>query len=175
MGSRSGIACQRVPHNKQRTHPTNRLTDTPRNSEDDGLISKLYCVNFVLVLLPIISDWTCSSIVNFKSCPGAVPQPQLTALSPDTISPNADSVPITVDGKGFVYQSQILWNGNPLQTKFLDSDHLQATITQQTFESYGGSAGGSALISVMSPGSGMTSIEGCQDGGSSGSLALFID
>jgi hypothetical protein len=140
-----------------------------------GIACKPYCIALVLVLPPLISAWTCSSIVNFKSCPGAVPQPQLTALSPDTISPDADSVPLTVDGKAFVYQSQILWSGNPPQTKFLDSDHLQATITQQTFESYGGSAGGSALISVMSPGSGMTSIEGCQDAGSSGSLALFID
>lgn len=140
-----------------------------------GIACKLYRVNFVLVLLPIISAWTCSSIVNFKSCPGAVPQPQLNALSPDTISADAASVPLTVDGNGFVYQSEILWNGNLLQTTFLDSDHLQATITQQTFESYGGSLGGSALISVMSPGSGMTSIEGCQDGGSSGSLALFIN
>jgi hypothetical protein len=69
---------------------------------------KLYRVNFVLVLLPIISAWTCSSIVNFKSCPGAVPQPQLTALSPDTISADAASVPLTVDGNGFVYHSEIL-------------------------------------------------------------------
>ena len=136
---------------------------------------KPYRIAFVLVLTPLMSAWTCSSIVNFKSCPGAVPQPQLTALSPDTISGDAASVPLAVDGNGFVYQSEILWNGNPLQTTFLDSEHLQATITQQTLESYGGSFGGSALISVMSPGSGMTSIEGCQDGGSSGSLALFIN
>lgn len=140
-----------------------------------GMVCKPYRIAFVLVLPPLISAWTCSSIVNFKSCPGAVPQPQLTALSPDTVSADAVSVPLTVDGSGFVYQSEILWNGNPLQTTYLDSDHLQATITQQTLESNGGSLGGSALISVMSPGSGMTSIEGCQDGGSSGSLALFIN
>ena len=140
-----------------------------------GIACKPYRIALVLVLPPLISAWTCSSIVNFKSCPGAIPQPQLTALSPETISAGAASVPLTVDGNGFVYQSQILWNGNPLQTTFLDSEHLQATITQQTFESYGGAAGGSALISVMSPGPGITSIEGCQDGGSSGWLALFIE
>lgn len=140
-----------------------------------GIACKLYRINFVLVLLPIISGWTCSSIVDFKSCPGAVPQPQLFALSPDAISADAVSVPLTIEGNGFVDRSQILWNGNPLQTTFLDSDHLQATITQQTFESYGGPASGFASISVMSPGTGMTSITGCQDGGSSGSLSLFIN
>lgn len=139
-----------------------------------GIACKLYRINFVLVLLPIISGWTCSSIVDFKSCPGAIPQPQLFALSPDTISADAVSVPLTVKGNGFVDRSQILWNGNRLQTIFLNTYHLQATITQQTFE-YGGAANGSALISVMSPGSGMISIEGCQNGGNSGSLALFIN
>ena len=98
---------------------------------------KPYRIALVLILLPVISAWTCSSIVNFKSCPGAVPQPQISALSPDTISADAVSVPLTVEGNGFVDQSQILWNGNRLQTTFLDTYHLQATITQQTFE-YGG-------------------------------------
>ena len=81
-----------------------------------GIACKLYRVNFVLVLLPIISAWTCSSIVNFKSCPGAVPQPQLTALSPDTISADAASVPLTVDGNGFV--------GDPVERKFASDDVL---------------------------------------------------
>lgn len=92
---------------------------------------KPYRIAFVLVFPPLISAWTCSSIVNVKSCPGAVPQPQLTALS-DTFSADADSVPLTVDRNGFVYQSEILWKRNPLQTRFLDSAHLQATITRQT-------------------------------------------
>ena len=144
-------------------------------SSRSGIACKLYGIAFVLILPLLISAWTCSSIVNFKSCPGAVPQPQMFALSPDTISADAVSVPLTVKGNGFVDRSQILWNGNPLQTTFLDSDHLQATITQQTFESYGGAASGFASITVMSPGTGVTSVAGCQDGGTSGSLSLFIN
>jgi hypothetical protein len=138
------------------------------------IVCKPYRIALVLVISPLISAWTCYSIVNLKSCPGAVPQPQIVALWPDTIPADAASVRLIVEGNGFVDQSEILWNGNPLQTTFLDPDHLQATITHQTFESYGGLAGGSALISVMSPGTGSTSVEGCQDGGSSGWLALFI-
>jgi len=140
-----------------------------------GIACQPYRIALALVLSPLLAGWTCYSIVNFKSCPGAIPQPQLTALSPDAISADATSVRLIVQGSNFVNQSEVLWNGNALQTTFVDPDHLQATITQQTFESYGGSAGGSALISVMSPGSGMTSIEGCQDGGSSGWLTLFIN
>ncbi len=140
-----------------------------------GIARKPYRIAFVLILPPLISAWTCSSIVNFKSCPDAVPQPQVFALSPDTISADAVSVPLTVKGNGFVDRSQILWNGNSLQTTFLDSDHLQATITQQTLESYGGPATGLASLSVISPGTGMISLAGCQNGGSSGSLSLFIN
>ena len=96
-----------------------------------GIACKPYRIAFFLILPPLISAWTCSSIVNFKSCPGAAPQPRITALSPDTISSHVVSAPLTVEGNGFVEQSEILWNGNPLQTTLLDSYHLEATITQQ--------------------------------------------
>lgn len=134
---------------------------------------KPYSIAFVLVLTSLFSAWTCTAVVNFDSCPGAVPQPQILALSPDAVSANATSILLHVDGRGFVPQSKILWNGNPLQTTFMDSRHLQATIAQQTFESFGGSAGGSVLITVMSPGS--TSFERCPNGGSSGTLLLAIN
>ena len=104
-----------------------------------GIACKPYRIALVLVLPPLISAWTCSSIVNFKSCPGAVPQPQLTALSPETISPDADSVPLTVDGNGFVYQSQPCGTeirfrrGSWIQTIFrpqLRSKPLNRTVAQ---------------------------------------------
>lgn len=134
---------------------------------------KAYRLAFVLVLIPVCSAWTCSAFVRFDSCQTSAPQPQIVALSPNPIPADADSVQLIVDGTGFVRQSEILWNGNPLQTTFTDSRHLQTTITQQTFDSLGGRAGGNVLISVMSPGS--TSIAGCPHGRTSTERTLEIN
>ena len=70
-------------------------------------------------------------------------------------------------------QSQILWSGNALQTTFLDSRHLQATITKQTFESFGGSVGSTVQIPVMSQEP--TVVVGCPNGLSSATVVLFIN
>ena len=132
------------------------------------------CVACVALLTMVISGWTtCTTIVNFSSCPGAVPQPQITSISPDTISANGVSVVLSVNGRDFVPQSQILWNGNALQTTFMDSRHLQATITQRTFDTFGGSAGTSVLISVMTQGT--THVAGCPNGGTSATLVLVVN
>jgi IPT/TIG domain-containing protein len=131
-------------------------------------------VAFVAVLTLLLSGWTtCTAIVNFSSCPGTVPQPQITSLSPDTIPGDAESVLLIVNGSGFVPQSQIMWNGSALQTTFTDSRHLQATITQQTFDSFGGSAGSAVQISVWSQGS--VPVLGCPNGGNSATLVLVIN
>jgi IPT/TIG domain len=134
--------------------------------------SKLFRIALILLLASILSAWTCSVIAGFNSCPSIVPVPQIVSLSPNTIPANAVSVLLTVTGIGFVPRSQILWNGNPLPTTFLDSRRLQSTITQQTFVSFGVSAGTSVLISVMSPG---FTIAGCSDGGISGTLVLDLN
>ena len=127
-------------------------------------------IAFVAVLTLLLSAWTsCTAILNFSSCPGTVPQTQIALLVPDTIARDAESVLLIVSGSGFIPQSQIMWNGSALQTTFMDSRHLQATITQQTFDSYGGSAGSSVQISVKSP------LLGCPNGGSSSILLLVIN
>jgi hypothetical protein len=130
-------------------------------------------IALALLLTWLLSGWTCSALFRFDSCFDAVPQPQVTSLWPDTMSANASSALLNVSGSGFVSQSQILWNGNPLQTTFVDSLHLQTTITQQTLELFGGSSGRNVLISVMSPGS--AHVRGCSNGGASGTLVLGID
>jgi hypothetical protein len=79
---------------------------------------------------------------------------------------------LVVLGTGFTPHSQIRWNGNAMQTTFMDSQHLQTTITQQTFESIGGSAGSSVQISVSSQGSAADS--GCPVANSA-SLALVLN
>jgi hypothetical protein len=135
--------------------------------------SKPFRLAFVLALTSLLSGWTCSAIGGFNNCPSAVPQPQITSLSPDVIFVDGASVLLTVNGSNFVSQSQVLWNGHSLQTRFMDSRHLQTTVTQQTFDSFGGSPGTSVLISVVSPASGF--VVGCPNGGSSGTLVLVVD
>ena len=102
-----------------------------------------------------------------------VPQPQITSLSPDSIPDDAESVPLIVNGSDFVPQSQIMWNGSALQTTFEGARQLQATITQQTLNSFGGSAGSSVQISVRSQGS--TAIVGCPNRGNSATMVLVIN
>jgi len=126
------------------------------------------------VLVLILSGWTtCAVFFGFNSCPGAVPQPQITSLSPNTISVNAASVPLTVNGGNFVPHSQVLWNGTALATTFVDAQHLQVTITQTTFESFGVSAGSNVLISATSPAG--NPVVGCPNGGASVALVLVIN
>jgi hypothetical protein len=127
-------------------------------------------IALIAALILLLSGWTCSAL--FISCPGVVAQPQITSLSPDTIPRDAQSVLLTVDGSGFTPQSQILWNGSTLQTKFIDSNHVQTAITQQIFDSFGGSAGSSVQISVRSQGPGT---DGCPIGGNSAVLVLGIN
>ena len=107
-------------------------------------------IALIAVLTLLLSGWTCSGM--FVSCQG-VSQPQITSISPGKIPSDVNSVPLTVAGNGFTPQSQIMWNGSTLETTFLDAHHLQATIRQETLESFGD--GSSVRISV-SQGSGCT-------------------
>lgn len=126
-------------------------------------------VALVACLTVLLSGWTCSAL--FMSCQSIPVQTQITSLSPAIIPGDADSVLLIVVGDGFFPQSQIMWNGNALQTTFMDSQHLQTTITQQIFETFGGSPGSNVQISVRTQ---QSFNDGCPIGGSSGSLVLVI-
>jgi hypothetical protein len=126
-------------------------------------------VALIAGLALLLSGWTCSAI--FLSCQG-VAQSQVTSLSPDAIPSKAESV-LTADGSGFTPQSQIMWNGNALQTTFVDSHHLQTTVTQQIFDSFGGSVGNNVQISVRSEAP--FDDLGCPIGGNSATLILVIN
>jgi hypothetical protein len=128
-------------------------------------------IAFLVVLTVLLCAWgTCTAMVDFHSCQGSDPIAQLNSLSPGAIAGNSESVLLTLNGSDFTLQSQILWNGNALPTVLMDSHHLDTTVTQQTFASFGGSAGSSVQISVRTPGSGM----GCP-GGNSATLELVIN
>lgn len=127
-------------------------------------------VALIAALTLLSSGWTCNAI--FLSCQGVV-QSQVTSLAPDRIPIDVESDLLMVDGSGFTSQSQIMWNGNALQTTFMDSRHLQTTVTQQTFDSLGGSLGDNVQISVRSPAS--FDELGCPIGGNSATLVLVIN
>ncbi len=120
-------------------------------------------IALLAALTVLLSGWTCSGM--FVSCQG-VSQAQITSLSPGTIPSDVNSVPLTVVGNGFTPQSLIMWNGSTLETTFLDSHHLQTTITRETLESFG--SGSSVRISVSQ---GL----GCPINGNSAALDLVID
>jgi hypothetical protein len=127
---------------------------------------------FLVVLAVLVSAWgTCNATIDFNSCQGVQPMAQLTSLSPGAIAGNSESVLLTTNGSGFTSQSQILWNGSALPTVFVDSLHLQTTITQQTFASFGGSSGSSVQISVRTVGSATE----CPPGGNTATLELVIN
>jgi hypothetical protein len=131
-------------------------------------------IAFITALTLLLSGWTtCNALFVFNSCQGSVPQPQITSLSPGAIQGDAESVLLVVNGSGFVPQSQIMWGGSALPTTFMDSRHLQTTITQQTFDSFGDPAGSIVQISVRS----LASVAdlGCPIGGNSATLVLVIN
>ena len=126
------------------------------------------------VLTLLLSGWsTCTAVVDFNSCQGSMPQPQITSLLPGAIPGDTASVLLAVKGSDFVPQSQIMWNASALPTTFTDSSHVEATITQQTFNSFGGAPGSSVQISIRSLGSG--GVSGCPNGGNSAALELVIN
>jgi hypothetical protein len=138
-----------------------------------GKLLFLIRISSLAALTFLLSGWTtCSGAFFFNSCPGSVPQPQITSLSLGTIPDDAETVLLTVKGRGFVPQSQIMWNGNALQTTFVDSSNLEAAITQQAFDSVGGAAGSTVQISVRSMAT--VVVVGCPNGGTSGTLDLAI-
>jgi len=114
---------------------------------------------FAAGLTLLLSGWTCSAFFFFNGCQDGGSSPQLTSLWPDNIPRDAESVTVTLEGTGFTSRSQVLWNGGVLDTVFTDSDHLQTTITQQTFDWFGGSVGNTVLIAVRPQGS--TVNQGC--------------
>ena len=126
-------------------------------------------VTLLGILTFALSGWTCTAV----SCFGVTTTPQIASLSPNAISASAQSVPLIVVGDSFVPQSQILWNGHALATTFMDPQHLQASITQQTFQQFGGSQGTNVLIAVNSPQP--PQVAGCGAFGNSATLALVIN
>lgn len=128
-------------------------------------------IALLIFLTLLVSAWgTCNAMVSFNSCEAFGPMAQLTSLSLQAIAGDSESSLLSVDGMGFTAQSQILWNGNALSTSFIDSQHLQTTITPQILASFRGSPGRTVQVSVGTRGSGV----GCPVNANSAALNLVI-
>ena len=75
-----------------------------------------------------------------------------------------------MEGDGFTSGSQLMWNSNALLTRMVDSHHLQATVTQETFIQFGGSVGNDVQISAKTQGN-----AGCSVNGDSNIVTLLIN
>jgi hypothetical protein len=126
----------------------------------------------ILALTVLLSGWTCSVFFSWGSCQKSAVKSDITSISPNAIMRDAGSVLLTLEGSGYTRESQVLWNGNILDTNFVDPQHIQTTITQETFDLFGGSAGDQVLISVRSQGT--TASMGCSNEGNSKAQVLRI-
>ena len=93
-------------------------------------------------------------------------------MRPDDLSIDTEPVIVTVEGSDFEPQSEIMGNSSPLQTRFLDAQHLQTSITQQTLVSLGATPGSQVQISVTTPD--LSPMMGCPGGANSTTLVLAI-
>jgi outer membrane protein assembly factor BamB len=57
------------------------------------------------------------------------PQPQITNLSPASVTAGSPAFTLTVDGANFQSNSQVLWNGSPRTTTYVSGGQLTAQIT----------------------------------------------
>lgn len=74
------------------------------------------------------------------------PAPKIISISPATISIGGPTFLLSVAGKRFLNSSIILWNGSPLNTEFVSTTELQATVAAELIDT-----GGSANISIFNP------------------------
>jgi hypothetical protein len=93
--------------------------------------------------------------------------PSLFSISPNSAPAGSQGFQMTVNGSGFCFQgvegaSTVLWNGSALQTTFVTTNQLIATVPSSLL-----TLGGTALVTVVNSG-------GCFPQGSSNSLNFTI-
>jgi hypothetical protein len=54
--------------------------------------------------------------------------PVITALSPPATSAGDSALSLTVVGTGFAPDAQVLWNGQPLETRWISATELRAQV-----------------------------------------------
>jgi hypothetical protein len=83
------------------------------------------------------------------------PVPEITAISPDTVTTNSAGLTLNVAGSGFIANSSITWNGSNRAAKYVSSTELQVTLQAADVASVGPVQIG---ISTPPPGGGTSPI-----------------
>src|ERR1700683_3120860 len=103
-------------------------------------LRELFRLPFWLLIIAAIVLPSCGENVNY-------PSPTLTSINPTSITTNqTNPFVLTVIGKNFVQQSQIEWNGTPVNTTFVNTGQLTAIIPPSFY-----AAPGTAMITVITP------------------------
>ncbi len=112
----------------------------------------------------------CGNTLN-PLCGSSRPAPQISSLSPSTVSFSdlQSGAWVTVNGSSFVSSSEVVVNSTALSATVLSPTQLKVKITTDIV-----SAPGSVNMKVNTP-SGNTGDFGCTSGGTSSSLVLTVD
>ncbi|MFN7944200.1 MAG: hypothetical protein U0Z53_02390 [Blastocatellia bacterium] len=76
----------------------------------------------------------------------ANPAPMLTEIIPASVTANSGAFTLNVTGSGFVTDSVVRWNGQPLETTFINDKELTAAVTDTQI-----AAAGAASVTVFNP------------------------
>jgi hypothetical protein len=87
------------------------------------------------------------------TAPAVNPVPTLTSFEPDQAPTGGPGFLLIVHGTGFVVASQVLWNGSPLPTAYVNGTTLTATVSPGELTSVGPVP---VTVSSPAPGGGVT-------------------
>ncbi len=93
------------------------------------------------VVLSTIDSLTFDQTIN--------PVPVISSMTPTNVSTGSPDFILSVKGKNFLNSSEILWNGNLVNTDYISSTELQAAIPTALV-----SAAGAVSVTVFTPGPG---------------------
>jgi hypothetical protein len=88
-----------------------------------------------------------SNLITVSGAAAANPVPFINqALNPDAVVPGGPSLPLTVNGTGFVSGSVVHWNGSARATNFISDSKLTATVLATDVSNFN-----TALVTVFNP------------------------
>ncbi|HYG78197.1 MAG TPA: PKD domain-containing protein [Planctomycetota bacterium] len=100
-----------------------------------------------------VADYFNNRVLEYDQ-PFAIPAPSLAGFWPSTTSAGSPSFTLTVRGRGFLATSVVLVNGVPRPTQLISFERLDATIPSSDV-----SAAGELVITVSTPGAGVSSFK----------------
>jgi hypothetical protein len=126
----------------------------------------------VLLLTGSLSLTGCAGayFVGGATCFGLAPAPVVFSVVPSPLEMNALPVTMEVTGDNFQTWSTVYWDKVPLQTRYVNSSHLEVALKTMPVSN----SDGTAQISVFTAHQAKNHTVGCTDGGFSGTVVIFF-